>query len=373
MDDASEAEYTLLTIPTQPSRIGTSTARDTNPDLAFAVLPPGGTAKWKNTGINLGSDHFIIELTIPLGHERNERPGCRTISHKLVDWNKFRNTDVGEVENIEEWTAKICTAAEEATESIETSEDIERMGPRLAHLLEARRSIQQRWRKQRHNRTLRKKVANLGREIEKYSRQLCAQQWFALCNQADGQLHRGGTWKLLRQLMDESKSREFQSSRMAQILHVTAKQMGEKEMHKRLNEKYLPLNDHEDHPEYTGPQNPELDRDIEEWEVRQATQDLNCRSAAGPDRVNNKTLRNLSDAAIAALTRYYNVCWRQGQLPKAWKTAKTVLLPKPNKPPGIEGLRPISLTSCVDKALEHVLNTRWSRYLRRTDSTPTPC
>ncbi|KAM7300617.1 hypothetical protein ISCGN_016225 [Ixodes scapularis] len=33
------------------------------------------------------------------------------------------------------------------------------------------------------------------------------------------------------------------------------------------------------------------------------------------------------------------------------------------KPPGIEYLRPISLTSCVGKVLEHVLMNRWQRYL----------
>ncbi|KAL1415854.1 hypothetical protein MTO96_028637 [Rhipicephalus appendiculatus] len=58
---------------------------------------------------------------------------------------------------------------------------------------------------------------------------------------------------------------------------------------------------------------PHLDRDIETWEVRQAAQDLNCRSAAGPDKVTNKALRNLSDAAITSLTRYYNDCWRDGR------------------------------------------------------------
>ncbi|KAH8009892.1 hypothetical protein HPB51_021690 [Rhipicephalus microplus] len=106
------------------------------------------------------------------------------------------------------------------------------MDPRLAHLLKARRSLQNRWRRQRHNRKLRKKIAELGREIERHSRQLCSQQWFALCSQADEQLHHGGTWKLLRQLMDETKSCEYQRTRMAQILHTTARQLGEEEMFK---------------------------------------------------------------------------------------------------------------------------------------------
>ncbi|XP_037580255.1 uncharacterized protein LOC119463486 [Dermacentor silvarum] len=170
--------------------------------------------------------------------------------------------------------------------------------------------------------------------------------------------------------MDETKSCEYHRTRMAQILHTTARQLGEEEMFKRLNERYLPITSREDHPDYAGQPNPHLDRDIEAWEVRLAAQNLNCRSAAGPDRVTNKALRNLSNSAITSLTRYYNECWRGGKLPKAWKTAKTILLPKPNKPPGIEGLRPISLTSCVGKVLEHVLNTRWNRYLEAHNIYP---
>lgn len=74
LEDAAETGFTLLTNPAQPSRIGTSTARDTNPDLAFALLPEGGTARWRNTGINLGSDHHILEIEIPLAHTNGD-PG----------------------------------------------------------------------------------------------------------------------------------------------------------------------------------------------------------------------------------------------------------------------------------------------------------
>lgn len=361
LEDAGEANFELITDPAQHTRIGTSTVRDTTPDLSFVHLAQDGMAKWKNTGWNLGSDHFISEITIPLTHTRVA--GGKTKKQSLTDWHKFRKSDLGEIEDIDKWSASLVLATKKATTEVEAPDDVNSVDPRLAHLMEAKRSLQKRWRRQRHNRTLRKKVAALGKEIERYSRQLCAQQWYAMCSEADGQLHRGGTWALLRHLMDATKSKEHQRHRMSQILHVAATQLGEAEMHKQLNERYLPSTGHVNHPGYSGAPNPHLDREIEEWEVRQATNALNCRSAPGPDGVTNKTLRNLNDAAISALTRYFNSCWTNGHLPKQWKTAKTILLPKPNKPPGIEGLRPISLTSCVGKVMEHVLNNRWQRYL----------
>ncbi|KAM7296455.1 hypothetical protein ISCGN_021613 [Ixodes scapularis] len=99
-------------------------------------------------------------------------------------------------------------------------------------------------------------------------------------------------------------------------------------------------------------------------------QDLNRRSASGPDRVSNKALRNLNDAAVTALTAYFNKCWRAGKLPRQWKEAKTILIPKPGKSPDIENLRPVSLTSCVGKLLEHILMTRWQQYLEEAELYP---
>lgn len=47
-----------------------------------------------------------------------------------------------------------------------------------------------------------------------------------------------------------------------------------------------------------------------------------------------------------------------------------MLIPKPGKPPHIENLRPIALTSCVGKVLEHVLANRWQEYLEQAELYP---
>lgn len=141
-------------------------------------------------------------------------------------------------------------------------------------------------------------------------------------------------------------------------------------MCKRLNDKYLPATPPSPLPSYTGDSNPKLDTDIEKWEVRAVLQKINTKSAAGPDGVSNKALRNLSDGAITALTKFFIHCWRNGALPRKWKEARTVLIPKHGKPPSIENLRPISLTSCIGKALEHVLLNRWQDYLEENNLYP---
>lgn len=313
----------------------------------------------------MGSDHYIIEMILPTSQTPARGRGVR--QHRVTDWPRFhtvmQDASVGDITSIEAWTESLKKAVEEATDTVETSEDTQQMDSRLAHMLEARRSLQNRWKSQRGNRTLRKRVAELGRAIERYSKELRAQQWHAVCNAADGQLHTGRTWKLLRHLLDSTSTRGFQQHRLSQVMATTVKSIGERETVRKINEKYLPRTATEKHADYCGTPNPGLDSCIEEWEVRAVLQELNCKSAAGPDLIPNKALRNLNDGAIADLTRYYNRCWLAGKLPQQWKTARTVLIPKPGKPPSIDNLRPISLTSCVGKILEHVLKNRWQRYL----------
>lgn len=369
LDEAAAAGFQLLTDPCYPSRLGTSTARDTTPDLAFIHLPVEEEVRWRNTGDNLGSDHFIIEVTLRVRGITGQRSRNK---HQLIDWNAFRNkgTRNEEITDVEDWTKDIVTMVKEASTEIETDTEVSTVDTKLAHLIEARQSIQRRWRRNRTNRNLRRRVARLGKEIESYSRKLCRQQWDAICREADGRLHTSRTWQLFRHLRDETKSKSYQHHRMAQILQTAVKQKGEREVCNYLNDKYLPETQAQDHPEYAGEDNSALDADIEEHEVRCALAALNCKSAAGPDGVHNKALRNLGDYEVTKLTAYYNKCWRAGQIPRQWKQARTVLIPKPGKPPNLENLRPISLTSCVGKVLEHVLNNRWQRHLETTNTYP---
>ncbi|KAM7306823.1 hypothetical protein ISCGN_010482 [Ixodes scapularis] len=81
-------------------------------------------------------------------------------------------------------------------------------------------------------------------------------------------------------------------------------------------------------------------------------------------------LRNLSNEAITGITKYINECWRQGQLPRQGKTAKVVLIPKPGKKPQLDALRPISLTSCVGKIMEHVVLRRINDFMERNQLFP---
>lgn len=89
----------------------------------------------------------------------------------------------------------------------------------MAHVIEAKNSILARWKKQRLNRKLRKKIAELNRNMEEHCRELCKQQWHELCNAINGQMHNGKAWNILRQLLDETKTKSHQRDRLAKLIH----------------------------------------------------------------------------------------------------------------------------------------------------------
>ncbi|KAH7956886.1 hypothetical protein HPB52_013445 [Rhipicephalus sanguineus] len=109
-DVAQQHGLTLSNDPLQPTRVGNSVSRDTNPDLTFTrdVKKAG----WTCLPETLGSDHHIIQLDI--GYER--RP-TKTGTARLTDWNAFRNEldDDNEIAEIDTWLTKILDTAQRCT------------------------------------------------------------------------------------------------------------------------------------------------------------------------------------------------------------------------------------------------------------------
>lgn len=124
--------------------------RDTNPDLAFSNR---AGVRWRKTGETLGSDHCVLEMVVPL---RGRAPQPQ--KQQFTDWSAYREalSEVpGEIGDIDEWASTINDATLKATTEIEADDETPQVDSRLAHLMEARNSLRERWKRQRHNRALR--------------------------------------------------------------------------------------------------------------------------------------------------------------------------------------------------------------------------
>lgn len=362
---AQQAGLSLLTDSAFPTRIGNSVCKDTTPDLSFAHRLPHAT--WCNTQENLGSDHYIIEILLNMQLPRRVLRGST-----FTNWDFFRTYRAtrthASITDITEWSEQLRSDVRSATRLVREDCPSDTVDSRLLHLWDAKTSLERRWQSQRWNRTLRRRLARLSKEIETHAATLSRQNWESLCNKLDGNMSMPQTWNLFRHLIDPTQSKTTQRHNLTKLLHTCDKPPPE--LLQELRNQYFPTYPAVLYPDYTGPPNELLDQPITVAEVQAELQKLNTSSAPGPDNIHNKALRNLDDQSIAELTEYFNECWLRGILPPQWKEAKVVFIPKPGKPLLTSNLRPISLTSCVGKLMEHVLQTRLCQYLEGKNLLP---
>ncbi|KAG0421412.1 hypothetical protein HPB47_002672 [Ixodes persulcatus] len=339
----------LVTDHAYPTRLGNSVCADTTPDLTFTKNSKN-EAEWLNTQENLGSDHYIVATKLEAGPQKPKK-GTQL---KIIEWDEFRELRAAELEQLH-------TSVQKATKTIPEEAELTQADAKLLHMWEAKQGLQKRLGKQKLNRALRRRLVILNKTIEDYANQLSRQNWHSTCDGMELQMGLARTWNILRYLIDPDKSKTTQKHNLSQILHTY--QFTNNDLIKAVRNRYIGNNPKEQLRIYAGASNDTLDHPFTTAEARGAILGLRTNSVPGPDGVTNKMLRNLDDDSIEALTKYMNKCWKDGKIPTQWKTAKVIMIPKPGKKLQLDTLRPISLTSCVGKLMEHIVLNRLNKYM----------
>ena len=91
-------------------------------------------------------------------------------------------------------------------------------------------------------------------------------------------------------------------------------------------------------------------------------------SSPGPDDIRYQFLKHLSDTSLSVPLKTFNDIWETGNVPKSWKEATIIPIPKPGKDnTNPNNYRPIALTSCICKTLERMINERLVWYLEKNN------
>ena len=94
-------------------------------------------------------------------------------------------------------------------------------------------------------------------------------------------------------------------------------------------------------------------------ELTNSMKKLKKKKAPGPDKIHNEMLLNLGQKGKEVLLALYNKTWEHGLIPTPWKLATINPILKKGKRADQPGsYRPISLTSCVGKLAERMVNNR---------------
>ncbi|KAH6939126.1 hypothetical protein HPB50_016092 [Hyalomma asiaticum] len=174
--------------------------------------------------------------------ERLREPGRNSSKNNRVQhqYRRVNRKDVLYEGSYDDWREKLLSDVAAATKEVETDANIEVMDSRLAHLMEAKRSIKQRW-ENKLNRALRKRIARLNTQIAQYAGELERKQWIEVCDKVDGQMRVGGKGNLLKHFLKAGNTRSAQRSAMEHLVHREFEWRHKDELMDELAERYFPI------------------------------------------------------------------------------------------------------------------------------------
>lgn len=107
------------------------------------------------------------------------------------------------------------------------------------------------------------------------------------------------------------------------------------------------------------------------YEVATVIDKLKLRKSPGYDRISSIMLKELPRKGIVFITNLINAAIRLRYVPRTWKRAKMIIIPKPDKPPDqITSYRPISLLSVISKIFEKIIQSRLNEIIAEKNLLP---
>jgi hypothetical protein len=103
-------------------------------------------------------------------------------------------------------------------------------------------------------------------------------------------------------------------------------------------------------------------------EVENIIKKLKTDKTPGPDRIENNTLKQLSEALIKPLTTVFNTIVKTGISPAEWNVSEMIILHKKGSRDRIENYRPLSLSDNLNKMFMKILRNRMYCHLDNNQS-----
>ena len=113
----------------------------------------------------------------------------------------------------------------------------------------------------------------------------------------------------------------------------------------------------------------ELDYRISNQEVLKAIKALKTGKSTGLDRISNDMIKTGQGALLSPLTKIFNLILSSGQYPKAWTMGKILPLHKKGDYEDPSNFRGFTLSSCLGKLFNSVINSRLVEFLNKRNLT----
>jgi hypothetical protein len=329
---------------------------------------------------SIESDHKMIKLSYRTATNSHHNSSRR--KYAIVDWKKYTATlDNEQITNKYQDAVNIDEKAELLTKlMLEAYENAKiffrtRSKPKIlpANVLE---KIKQRRRLRREfmntrNPSLKTEINRIKKEIDEAIAEKKRNSWNDLCEKAKKQIvPTKQIWNKIKNINQRTENtNRYHKIIVPNIQNPTNLDIAN-EFGKSLN-KTLFVDPHDFKHNREANNHVHKQQDIIEIltkisfkEFENVIKNLKRKSATGPDNIQYNHIKNSPKSFKQLILDLFNLSLEQGLLPEKWKTAKIIMIPKPNKPlTEINSYRPISLTSCFAKCLEKFIQNRIVTFL----------
>ncbi|CAL1535308.1 unnamed protein product, partial [Lymnaea stagnalis] len=352
------------------------------PDITLISNGIETNTKWNVLG-DIGSDHLPIQLCIKLDNTQDEiqeedgpllwqytKADCALFAktgdtllketNNLV--NNFRTLD----QKYDNWTNCVLKAAATAIPRLRKHHNIKTQNLQITKLSKMRNHARSLAPTSKLNRLI---YNNLTRKLRLLSIKLKREQRKKLCENINLRKNPTKAWAFVKRLTGETKKNNpspivsegktyVEDKRRAEILnilHQWGKQKNDQER-KRM-EKEIKIDDASI-----------MSSPFTQNEIQRAIAQCKKNTAAGADKISTNMLKNIGPKTRTYLLDIINESWKRGEIPNIWRHAIiTPILKEGKNPTEAENCLPISITSCVGKIAERMVNNRMYWFLEGSD------
>ena len=372
---ANDNSLTILSngSPTRHSRV---TAGCSSPDLTICGAAWEDKCQWAVDDEEIGgSDHLPIVVTIltSTSHQPILGRAPRWRSNG-VDWKKFReevelklsaNPPSGSIkQKVNTFNEALISAAKLHVRKVKPCKKKQSwMTPKVRNLIKSRNILRKSIKKKR------KEWLAACTDVTIAKREARQEQWKEVVSSAIGDIDERNMWRLIKSLngspdlnspneamvingkriTSTKKKADLFAQHYASVSKLSFTRQERRAYNMKLK-RLLSTSKKNDETPY---------KEFSLSELKAVIAKMRRKGAPGPDDIPPSFLKELGPIALSALLSICNECLRLGECPQLWRNAILIPLLKAAKSPSeLASYRPVSLTSCVAKALERMFAER---------------
>ena len=374
---------TSLNDPDRPTHLQLSTGSQSSPDLTIVHANLETHCSW-STLPALPSDHLPISVILQSANNQSPKPFKSNFVYKKADWKLFQKHLDDALQSFDITTHTVDTAEKHLrTCLLQAARKAIPRGrrkkfkpwwtPEVEAAVQARKTAYT----QAHiDEEHRQAYLSASRNCSTVIRQAKREAWKSFTSNLSFRTDQANTWRVLRshlgtpspisnaslQLGTKVATTDREKAGLfAQHYYASARFKLDKQ-HRHLR-KAVHRQCNTTPPQTSGSCSPFTMK-----ELFFAIKKLRTNKAAGPDDITNEMLTHLPTKTLESLLQLYNLSWETGKCPDIWRKAHIVpILKKGKSPSQLSSYRPISLTSCLCKLMERLVQTRLSYILESND------